>query len=194
MKKIFKKDYFSDFKIFDISECRKEFPLCRRSRYGELFNSDSKINVFISHKHNDIEEVKGVIGFLEKTYNVQCYIDELDDDMPDNTNKETAVRIKNKIQMCDKYILIATNGAILSRWCNWELGFSDAVKRKCNIAIIHMGMQDDYKGNEYYELYPYIAFCEKDSNHDECDYYVIDNDTNEAEKLEIWFRKRLDNE
>lgn len=157
-----------------------------------MFSDKVNINVFISHKHEDVNELMGVIGFLEKRYNVNCYIDELDEDMPDKTNKETAARIKNKIQGCDKYILIATDGAISSRWCNWELGFCDAVKNKCDIAIIHMSTRvDDYNGNEYFELYPYIAFCEKDDFHDKSDYYVIDNDTKDAEELEKWLRKRL---
>ena len=186
MKKIFCKNDFSSLKVLNLEEYYKSPPI--RGRYGGLFGNEPQTKIFISHKHNDIEEIKGVIGFLEKTYNVRCYIDELDEDMPENTNKETATRIKNKICACDKFVLLATNGAILSRWCNWELGFSDSAKGKNNIAIIHMSTQDDqYNGNEYYGLYPYITFCKKDNG--KSDYYVIDNDTNKDEKLEIWLRR-----
>lgn len=46
--------------------------------------------------------------------------------MPKVTSAETATRIKDRISRCDKFILLATNGAIDSKWCNWELGFGDA--------------------------------------------------------------------
>lgn len=55
----------------------------------------------------------------------------------------------------------ATEAAIGSIWCNWELGFGDANKFKDKIALFPLKDQGtfdkDYKGNEYMRLYPYIA-------------------------------------
>lgn len=82
--------------------------------------------------------------------------------MPKVTSAETATRIKNRISKCDKFILLATNGAIDSKWCNWELDFGDAKKYNKHIALFPMKPEGTYdrncKGNEYMRIYPYIAY------------------------------------
>ena len=41
-----------------------------------------KKNIFLSHKHDELEELKGMIGFLEHEYNVKVYIDSFDLSIP----------------------------------------------------------------------------------------------------------------
>ncbi len=114
--------------------------------------------VFISHKHSELTELAQLIFFLEKTYNVVTYIDSRDEEMPKVTCGETAIRIKEKIKWCDKFILLATNGAVESKWCNWELGYGDAMKSaEDKIAIFPLNTGGDYKGNEYMQIYPRIV-------------------------------------
>ncbi len=121
-------------------------------------NYEAKTIVFISHKHDELEDLKDVIGFLEKNYSVKCYIDSEDGAMPIFTSAETAVKIKDRIQQCDKFILLATNGAINSKWCNWELGYGDAHKFKDNIAIFPFADNEiEFRGQEYLNIYPYIV-------------------------------------
>jgi len=82
----------------------------------------------------------------------------MDVDMPKQTNGETATRLKKKIVDCKKFILLATEGAIQSKWCNWELGLGDAAKYIKNIALLVV--KDDNKnwpGNEYLQIYPAIG-------------------------------------
>lgn len=151
--------YRGDFDSFKIKDIKKSI--------NESFNfsvEDSayrKTRVFISHKHSDLEDLKGVIGFLESNYNLSVYIDGNDNTLPKITSVITAEKIKEKISHCDKFILLATNSAISSKWCNWELGYGDAVNPG-NIAIFPMNdtelSDDDYTGNEYMELYPSIVF------------------------------------
>lgn len=121
------------------------------------------MTIFISHKHDDLDELKGVIGFLERKYNVRVYIDSKDPLMPKTTSAETAKRIKDKIDKCEKFILLATERAIESKWCNWELGYGDAQKYDTkSIALFPIkekGEYDiDYKGNEYMKIYPHIVY------------------------------------
>ena len=81
--------------------------------------------------------------------------------MPEVTSAETASRIKEKIRSCDKFILLATEAAISSKWCNWELGYSDGCKFKKDIALFPMRSSDGrFSGSEYMRLYPTIAFYE----------------------------------
>ena len=75
------------------------------------------------------------MGFLEDEYKVKVYIDSKDSSMPITTSAETAINLKDRIRKCDRFILLATNGAIESKWCNWELGFGDANKYPDKIAI-----------------------------------------------------------
>lgn len=124
-----------------------------------------KPTVFLSHKHDDLDftEVQHIIRFLESEYTVKVYIDCRDPNMPSITNKKTAQRIKDKIIASDKFIFLATNNAIQSMWCNWEVGFGDSAKfDENNLAILPMLDEKDvlkgYRGNEYLRLYPTIIF------------------------------------
>lgn len=136
----------------------------RRTRYFSACEKPyGKISVFISHKHDDLdlEELKGVIEMLEKECNVVPYIDSMDNKMPDYTCTKTAERLKEVIEFCDKFILLATNSAIESYWCNWEVGIGDVHKYKKNIAILPMQDKDKlYKGNEYLKLYSSIEYSD----------------------------------
>jgi hypothetical protein len=115
-----------------------------------------KTKIFLSHKHDELENLEGAISFLN-SQSIQIYVDWLDEGMPKKTCGNTAVRIKEKIKENDKFILLATEGAINSKWCNWELGLGDAAKYINNIAILPVKNDySDFSGSEYLEIYPYI--------------------------------------
>ena len=127
------------------------------------FKNESKFlktKIFLSHKHNELEQLEGAISFL-KGNGVDVYVDWLDEGMPKTTSGQTAVRIKEKIKENDKFILLATEAAINSKWCNWELGLGDAAKYINNIAILPIKKDySDFSGNEYLEIYPHIINLE----------------------------------
>ena len=158
---IFEKGHFRSSRIEKsfINESLKETrTFSAKSAY------DTKTTVFLSHKHEDLEEIKeaaGVIEFLEDL-GVKVYIDSMDNKMPGQTSGETAARIKEMIEYCDKFILLATAKAIESFWCNWELGIGDVHKFKRHIAILPVKEKGEYnfqyKGNEYLQIYPHIDY------------------------------------
>lgn len=152
MKTIFEQGEFHSFAKDNLTESRAT--IYEYSQYQPT--------VFISHKHDDLEDLKDLIGFLEQQYNVKAYIDSRDASMPAITSGKTAQNIKDRIIKCNKFILLATNGAIESKWCNWELGYGDAQKYKKHIALFPMKPKDtydfDYKGSEYMQIYPYICY------------------------------------
>lgn len=103
---VFNEGDFSAYKKQQLDEAR-----------GEIVRPDpywgrAQISVFISHRHDDLEDLRGIIGFLESQYNVKCYIDSRDPSMPKTTSGETAQRIKGRIDGCKK---IYFNG---NRRCN----------------------------------------------------------------------------
>lgn len=191
MKNIFEQGVFSDFKSTRLDEATKPI-----NELNHLFQTST--TVFISHKHEDLEDLMGLIGFLEKTYGIKAYIDSRDSSMPKVTSGVTATNIKSRISACDKFILLATNAAIESKWCNWELGFGDAKKYKDNIALFPMKPKGDYKykGNEYMEIYPYIVKREQGDMYSDGSsitpgYYVRtkNEDSYTITPLEEWFDK-----
>lgn len=136
----------------------------RETRLFSKHQVDSKPTVFISHKHSDLEdreELKGVIEMLEDI-GAKIYIDSMDNKMPTETSGETALRIKEVIKYCKKFVLIATEKAVESYWCNWELGIGDTYRYIDHIAILPIKEKGEtdlqYKGNEYLQIYPRIDY------------------------------------
>lgn len=82
-------------------------------------SKQGKVTIFLSHKHSELEELDSAISLL-KTFGVDIYVDWKDESMPDVTSGITAKKIKEKIKLNQKFILLATEGAINSKWCNWE--------------------------------------------------------------------------
>ena len=189
MSKIFNQGHFWSYAIRSLDKAR-----------GIIEQRDARkksVVVFISHKHDELDDLKGLIGFLENEYDVECYIDSEDEIMPSVTSSITSRILKERIKRSDKFILLATNGAIESKWCNWELGFGDASKTLKNVALLPMQPAEDfeyeYKGNEYLSLYPYIRYFsgyEIDSNGKRVSqgYYVVNEKINGEEylPLKIW--------
>ena len=59
MKEIFEQGEFSEYRINNLQKSRGVI--------NESFAfSEENVPVFISHKHDDLDDVKGIIGFLEK--------------------------------------------------------------------------------------------------------------------------------
>jgi len=160
MQKIFDRGYFHSYSIqeryFSTVEGRSSLLLEGRE-------TSTKTKVFLSHKHDDLDELKDLIGFLENEYNVDTYIDSMDKEMQNRRcDGKTAIRIKDVIKSSDKFILLATDKALESPWCNWELGYGDAKKYKNHIAILPIkekGVSEKYyKGHEYMSIYPMILY------------------------------------
>lgn len=194
MVNIFEQGSFRAYSRVSLNESRS--PVLVSSQYEQR-----KTTVFISHKHDDLKDLKGVLGFFQQKYRVKVYIDSRDPTMPKVTSATTALNIKKRIKQCDKFILLATNGAVESKWCNWELGYGDSQKFKEHIPLFPMkpeGAYDrKYNGSEYMSIYPYIAYCDgsekyKDGRPIARGYYIYCQEADESyiTPLADWFKKR----
>lgn len=122
------------------------------------FRDNSRPMIFLSHKHDEFSIMQDVIAFL-KNEGVDIYVDWMDPTMPAYTNAETAHKLKEKIKVSDKFILVATQSAINSKWCNWELGLGDAEKYLNNIALFPINKSNQsFYGAEYLKIYPWIEY------------------------------------
>lgn len=136
--------------------------ISRENLTNRNFYYGKKPSVFLSHKHSEIAQLKRVAYLLEQLDSF-IYVDWLDSSMPQTTCGKTAENIKEKIKKYDKFILVATEGAIASKWCNWELGFGDAHKYDSEKIALFPIRNDgyDWSGNEYLEIYPVIGYIDK---------------------------------
>lgn len=192
---IFERGYFNSDKL---EKAVINESLIETRTFSFKNQSQYKPSVFLCHKHSDLEDLQGVMGML-KEIGAKIYIDSMDNKMPEQTSGETAQRIKDVIKFSKKFILLATEKAIESYWCNWELGIGDTYKFMENIAILPMkekGESDhQYKGNEYLQIYPQIDFHEKSfyniwGEYIESGYYVKKPENKEGKiiitPLKVW--------
>lgn len=166
------------------------------SEYRSI-NQTNKTVVFLSHKHDELEFLDGAISLL-RSLNISIYVDWQDKEMPKTTSGETAEKIKKKIKECDKFILLATEAAISSKWCNWELGLGDAAKYIENIALFPIRkVNQNYSGSEYLQIYPSIEHRDgtttnSNGNRVPQGYYVVTmkKDGNRSiESLSTWLNR-----
>jgi len=144
----------------------------------------AKTSIFLSHSHHDSAYVQDVVVLLRKM-GVDVYVDWMDDNMPKETSGETAKKLKQKIKENDKFVFLATNKSIESKWCNWEIGFGDAHKYIDKIALFPLKDDNytDWKGSEYLQIYPYII--ESDYT---ADYYTVVFTDKTEKSLQEWLK------
>lgn len=88
------------------------------------------------------------------------YIDCIDQEMPERPNRETAARIKAKIVENDYFMFLATETSMRSRWCPWEIGYADGVKKVDNIIITPTSTGYSTHGSEYFDLYRRLVIAD----------------------------------
>lgn len=145
-------------------------------------------SIFLSHSHTDKDVIEQAKIFFENL-GISIYVDWADKTMPESTNGVTAQKIKNQIIIGnDKFVLLATNNAVASKWCNWEVGIADPFKLP-NKKIALLPLADNsgtWNGNEYLQIYPRIEKNPRKSGGE--GYYVWYPDGT-WETLEDWLKK-----
>lgn len=143
-------------------------------------------SIFLSHAHQDKDVIEQAKIFFENL-GISIYVDWADKTMPEKTDGVTAQKIKNQIiSINDKFILLATNNAVASKWCNWEVGIADPFKLP-NKKMALLPLADNsgtWNGNEYLQIYPRIERSTNNIN----EYWVWYPD-NSLETISDWLKK-----
>lgn len=126
----------------------KQSTLTKSLREAKLKN---KQTAFLCHSHKDEDMAKGLQNLLVAN-GWDIYIDWQDVDLPETPNEITADKIRSKITESDWFMFLATANSRSSRWCPWEIGFADNIKRD-KLIIIPTEGNDGWEGNEYLGLY-----------------------------------------
>lgn len=120
----------------------------------EKRNSNENKTIFLCHSHLD-KTIVNKMMILFDNLEIELYIDWMDVNMPELTNRDTASIIKDKIDKSHKFIFLATYNALRSKWCNWELGLAYSSKGENDFAILPIESRSGkWTGNEYLQLYP----------------------------------------
>ncbi|MGQ3012113.1 MAG: toll/interleukin-1 receptor domain-containing protein [Flavobacteriales bacterium] len=142
-------------------------------------------SIFLSHAHTDKEMIAQAVTFF-RTLGVSVYVDWMDHTMPEKPSGETALKIKSKIQINDKFVLLATNTAVASKWCNWEVGIADPYKlNNKKMALFPLADNNGtWNGNEYLQIYPRIENSPYHTNS-----FMIMYPNGTSENIENWLNK-----
>lgn len=90
---IFKRGYF-DNKVVNESKINDSYRTIRKFNTSTEYSN--KPTVFLTHKHDDLTDLKGVIGLLDES-GANVYIDSIDKKLPYETTGETAKGIQEVI-------------------------------------------------------------------------------------------------
>ncbi len=125
----------------------------------QLFREETKeqkVNVFLFHKPDQREELDSAINFLNN-FRVLIYVDWLNSDVIEDKSEATKKLITQKIKENQKFIFLATEEAIHSKWCDWVIRLAKTMIPIENIIILPIRADfSDYDGGEYLRKYPYI--------------------------------------
>ncbi len=142
-------------------------------------------DVFISYSWNDRAYADKIVQLLEKCgYTV--YIDYNDYRLDrNNVSKETAKCLINQMKKCKGLLHLYSLNASVSKWCPWEVGIFSGIKNfKCANLPLLDNNGDDFKKQEYLEIYPYVDYetTQKTLNYD---FWVNESD-NKYVSLKAW--------
>jgi hypothetical protein len=114
-------------------------------------------DIFLSHSIKDAEIVLGTQEILEQ-FGFSVYVDWIVDPKMDRAQvtPETAAILRDRMRQCQSLLYLKTDNSAASTWMPWELGYFDALTGRVGILPIVQHSQDEFDGNEYLGLYPYI--------------------------------------
>jgi hypothetical protein len=152
--------YFTESQLRQFAES----PLMekRAAQYNFSSTAGAKVTIFLSHSHKDRKLAKGIIQHLA-SFGIGVYVDWNDTDMPRETNRETAEKIKSRIAELHLFMVLATENALNSKWVPWEVGVADKTKGEQRVLIIPVAdAAGGFNGNEYLQLYRRVVIADGD--------------------------------
>ena len=181
LQKIARRTFHLDERYFAADSSHIDSVLKTYSR----FNYSKVYDIFLSHSYKDRLTVAGLAKHLESQYGYDVYIDWIEDSSLDRSNvsKLTAQVIRNKMQRCRCLFYVTSANSSSSKWMPWELGLMDGMKEKVAICPLtkEQNSSDNYQGQEYLGLYPYITETKAS-----CSTLWVNNDSQHFVLFERW--------
>lgn len=124
----------------------------------QRFTPSARYTIFLSHSFRDANIILELKRSLE-SLGYSVYVDWLDDPQLDRSHvtKQTATLLRQRMLACDCLFYATTDNSSSSKWMPWECGFVDGKKDKAAILPIVDVHTEEYIGQEYLSLYPYVS-------------------------------------
>ena len=158
---------------------------------GELIKAASSpltsFDIFLSHSYLDAKPILSLKEDIE-SMGFSVYVDWIEDSEMNRAmvTRENANMLRERMNNCKCLFFAFSGNAKRSVWMPWELGYMDAVASKVAILPILGGTCDDFKKQEYLELYPYIT---RDiGTDDDMTLWVNDGSDNKYVHLKEWLQ------
>jgi hypothetical protein len=127
-------------------------------RKSAATSTTTTFDVFLSHAYLDAPIILGVKTLLEAE-GLTVYVDWIEDPLLDRSRvtAETADVIRMRMRHSGSLLYATSESSSRSKWMPWELGYFDGF-RPDYVAILPLvrSSTEDFKGQEYLGLYPYI--------------------------------------
>lgn len=167
-----------------------DIPVLQRTRTRKNAEERSPHGAtFLSHSSRDDDLVDGAILILEN-HGATVYVDKIDPELPPYTSKETAAKLKTRINQSRKFVLLATKNSKESKWVPWELGLADGYKGFGKIALfpaVDARYETSWTSWEYMGLYDRIVWGKLKGYEKEV-WMVLNEADNTATELSAWLR------
>lgn len=159
---------------------------------AKAFDRPFSGSTFLSHSSKDkADYIAGAAGVLEQ-HGASVYLDKKDPSLPPYTNRETADALKDRIRLCERFVLFATRQSSESRWVPWELGISDGYKTPRCVAVFP-GVENTantlWPDEEYLGVYDRIVHGSIRGNPAHV-WMVLNTAENTAVELSKWLARR----
>ena len=130
------------------------------NQYLTESRASAQLSIFLSHSHEDAKRAKGIIRHFA-SLGIEVYVDWNDSGMPRVTSRETAEKIKSRIDENRLFMVLATRNALNSKWVPWEIGVADKSKGEAAILIIPVAdSSGNFSGSEYLQLYRRVVIAD----------------------------------
>lgn len=125
---------------------------------AQKFNKFKTYDIFLSHSFRDADQIYDLKSDIEEM-GFSVYVDWIEDPKLDRAKvtKDNALLLKGRMQSCKSLFYVTTHNSPESKWMPWELGYFDGVKGRVAILPILNKPTNQYDGQEYLGLYPYVT-------------------------------------
>ena len=132
-----------------------------------IYFAQKTYDIFLSHSYLDHELVYTIVDlFNDAGYSV--YVDWIIDEQLDRSkvDRQTSEILRKRMDSSKGLAYVSTTNIATSKWCPWELGYVDGKKcGRCAILPVVKTKHDEFKGQEYLSLYPYIDYQANKKNY-----------------------------
>ena len=150
--------------------------------------ANEQFDVFLSHSSAEPEDIVLGVMLLLEDRGLSVYVDKYSDPQmsPTRVSRETARVLRSRMHNSQILLYIHSAHSKASRWMPWELGYFDGLKGKVGVVPVTRNQEDNFKGEEYLNLYPHVDIAKASQSDDQ--YLWITESSNRYARLDLWVR------